>query len=574
MEGEHSPDESAEDLAGRPTINVGRGAGRAEAKFRRLAAEEERYEIGRLLGQGGMANVFEAHDRILDRTVALKVLRPELADDADQRRRFLYEAHLLGQMDHPGALPVHGAGELPGHGPFYVMRRVQGRTLRYILGHPGRRRRARDEIGRLVGYFDQICQTVAYAHSRGIVHRDLKPENIMVDDYGVVLVMDWGISKKVDESLTPADISSTQNGVVKGSPAYMAPEQARGDVSAIDLRTDVFSLGIILYEILTGYLPFSGTSHSEVLREILDHEPELPHRLNRACIPRALSAICMKALAKDPEERYASARELADDVRHYLNREPVAAHSPSPLERLGNWVQRHTVLATAIATATVLILLLAALATYKGGVMAERERSRHEREQLLAQRERDRREQQIRDTLAEIRRHADEARGLQYRIEDTRDQLAGARGRATEAGRGLRQQIRELEVARQQFISNIVALTAQLIGHMEADGRRGPDSWDPEVLAIIRNLILEWSRELTDTGELYQAHALVWVQLNDRGPLGWTENERRSLEALKERIENLMRERFGDDFDVPDWSEYGIGKLGRWAASLQAGPSD
>ena len=317
-----------------------------------------RYRLGEQIGQGGMATVFEATDTRLDRTVAVKAIKPELMRSADLRDRFLAEARIQAALAHPGAVPVYDSGTLDAGKLFYAMERVQGVTLRDLL-----RRRGPSELGerhallRLVDIFGRVCQTMAYAHSHAVIHRDLKPGNVMVDDYDAVFVMDWGLAKRL-RSDGGEDDSRTQTGVVMGTPGFMSPEQARGLADASDCQTDVFALGVILYQILTGKRPFQGASSEATAKEVLFHDPEPPVRIN----PRAgreLSAICMKALAKDPRRRYADAGELAEDIRRFREFRNVTAIRPRPIDLLLKWIQRRPVVAGVLGTLLMVALGLA-----------------------------------------------------------------------------------------------------------------------------------------------------------------------------------------------------------------------
>ncbi len=258
-------------------------------------------------------------------------MRSDLSHREDARQRFFAEAEILAGLDHPGTTAVFEAGRLPDGDCFYAMKKVSGRTLGALLGE-----RTADQINdravraRLLEIFFRVCQTVASAHKQGVIHRDLKPENIMVDDLGVVYVMDWGLAKALTEEAagSQSDSGRTRAGAVMGTPAYMSPEQASGHADTSDRQTDVFSLGVMLYEILTGTNPFRGATAVESMKGVMYHDPEAPRERNKR-INRTLSAITMKALAKDPFRRYRSAVELAEDIRRYREFLPVSAIEPS-----------------------------------------------------------------------------------------------------------------------------------------------------------------------------------------------------------------------------------------------------
>ena len=278
----------------------------------------KRYRILGKLGEGGMAGVYRVQDSALNREVALKVI--SVGDAAgDLAMRLLQEAHVIAKLEHPGIVPVHDAGTLADGRVFYTMKLVQGRSLDQsdVGGLPERLR-----------LFHKICETVSFAHSRGVLHRDLKPQNIMVGAFGEVLVMDWGLSKllgsasageiPVPEADHAAGVHATPvtaHGSVLGTPGYMAPEQARGDVTALDHRADIYSLGAVLKFLLA----------------------------NVRAVPRAISAIFGKAMKVDPAQRYGSVEELSRDVAQYLDGLPVSAYPEGPLRRLWRWAGKNRV---------------------------------------------------------------------------------------------------------------------------------------------------------------------------------------------------------------------------------------
>jgi PAS domain S-box-containing protein len=287
------------------------------------------YEIVGELGRGGMGVVYKARQVSLDRVVALKMALATA--NATLEGRFFREAQITGQLQHPGIVPVYELAQLPDNGQlFYIMRFVNGRTLseaartyhqRRVAGQAGF-----DELLSLLNAFVTICNTIAYAHSRGIIHRDLKGQNVILGDFSEVLVLDWGLAKRVDrpDGAVPspvvlneeasADAQLSVLGQALGTPAYMAPEQAAGLLDQIDCRTDIYGLGAMLYEILTGHPPFWGSDLPTLLCRVCVDEP-LPPRQLWPDVPSDLEAVCMRAIAKNPAERYASATELAQVVQ-------------------------------------------------------------------------------------------------------------------------------------------------------------------------------------------------------------------------------------------------------------------
>jgi len=300
--------------------------------------ESGRYSVVEEIGRGGMGTVYLAVDEELGREVAIKI--PNALDSTGSERRLKSEARVLATLEHPGIVPIHDAGRLTDGRLFYVMKRVRGRTLRDYL-------RAVADLPERLRVFERICEPVAFAHAQGFIHRDLKPENIMLGSFGEVMVMDWGIAKTVDsrqsavavvspsresessvtvDSQGPTGLderdrgSHTDEGMVIGTRGFMAPEQARGAVDEIDQRADVFSLGAILFLLLTNEVPAP------------DADPMAT--LLRQAIPRPLAAICVRTLSIDPSSRYPTVTALADDVARYLAGRAVDAYRETAMERV------------------------------------------------------------------------------------------------------------------------------------------------------------------------------------------------------------------------------------------------
>ena len=292
---------------------------------------EERYSVVRLLGEGGMGEVFLAKDRNLGREVALKTIPPQRMD-AKRLARFVAEARITAQLEHPGIVPIHdlfisGQGDI-----YYTMKRVQGRTLREVLddladGEPASVDRW--NLNRLLSVFLTACQAVAYAHTRRVIHRDLKPDNIMLGDFGEVLLMDWGVARMMDDAPEElqevvrdgASLLKTADGAMVGSPAYMAPESLQGRTDEVGLPSDVFALGVILYEILTLHRPFRADTLGRLLYLVIRGEFQQPaERAPGRDIPADVEAICLQALARRPEDRYPDAGALTVALEEWLER--------------------------------------------------------------------------------------------------------------------------------------------------------------------------------------------------------------------------------------------------------------
>jgi serine/threonine-protein kinase len=329
-----------------------------------VSLTRDHYTLVDVHATGGLGRVWLARDGDLGREVALKELRAEHAHQAASQAWFLKEARITGQLEHPGIVPVYELGRRPEDGqPFYTMRFVRGRTLSEAVEafhHQRVTERAGPlELLGLLNAFVGVCNTVAYAHARGVIHRDLKGQNIIVGDFGEVIVLDWGLAKvlgSADAEAGPPPVAveregaeqPTAHGQVLGTPGYMAPEQAAGQPDLVDRRTDVYGLGAVLYEILTGRPPFAGPSTREVLGKVQTEEPVRPRQVWVGA-PRALEAVCLKALAKRREGRYATAADLAQEVQRYLADEPVQAYGEPLPVRLRRWGRRHRPLVTAAA---------------------------------------------------------------------------------------------------------------------------------------------------------------------------------------------------------------------------------
>jgi serine/threonine protein kinase len=433
----------------------------------------ERYTLTHLHAKGGMGRVWLARDSALGRQIALKELRPEQVNNSIVCSRFLYEAKITAQLEHPGIVPVYELGD--GEAPFYTMRFVRGRTLSEAIRayHKKRATGDADSVGRveLLTAFVNICHAVAYAHSRGIIHRDLKGQNVVLGDFGEVMVLDWGLAKRVgpdqqmnrsiseavvaapvpepaplvipdfvdprsaitcntngdqDPALTlpesygnrsglasnlkpvstgsakdhahlnsssiahPRQGSSsnlgrqtnresgagpdgTLQGQLLGTPAYMAPEQALGRHDLVDERTDVYGLGAILYEILTGRPPFIAPKTAEIIRKVCQEAPTPPRQIV-ASVSRSLEGICLKSLRKPSAERYSTAAELAQEVQRYLADEPIHAYTEPWISRVSRWARRHKIAVTAAAA----LLVTATIALAVSTVLVSREKTEAE----------------------------------------------------------------------------------------------------------------------------------------------------------------------------------------------------
>jgi serine/threonine protein kinase len=428
------------------------------------ADSRERYTLTHLHAKGGMGRVWLARDGALGRQIALKDLRPDHSDNSIVCSRFLYEAKITAQLEHPGIVPVYEVGE--GDAPYYTMRFVRGHTLSEAVRayHKKRAAGSADLVGMvdLLSAFASVCHAVAYAHSRGIIHRDLKGQNVVLGDFGEVIVLDWGLAKRVGpdqfqapgEETAPEDAAAapmapvdgtavtcaagygdastlpdpnddktsaasipgadtdhgpssngsahhgpgsngsahhgsnsgnrripesgagpegTMQGQLLGTPAYMAPEQAQGRHDLVDQRTDIYGLGAILYEILTGRPPFIAPKTSELIRKVCQETPTPPRQIVPRIAP-GLEAVCLKALSKEKADRYATAADLGQEVRRWLADEPVKAYAEPWTRRAARWARRHKTSVSAAAA----LLVTATIALGVSTVLVSHERNEAE----------------------------------------------------------------------------------------------------------------------------------------------------------------------------------------------------
>ena len=340
-----------------------------------------RFRVLRPHAAGGLGEVFIAHDHELNREVALKAIRDRHADDPSSRRRFLLEAEVTGALEHPGIVPIYSLGHDGDGRPYYAMQFVRGETLKEAIARhhapdravpaPGGRSLA---LRQLLGRYVAVCNAVAYAHSRGVIHRDLKPANVMLGPYGETLVVDWGLAKSTEHgsvnhapgegSLHPAapdDAAVTEAGTQLGTPQYMSPEQAAGRLDCTGPASDVYGLGATLYHLLTGRPPFGGDDVVSVLEKVQRGDFPPPRQVEPG-VSRALEAVCLKAMAVRPEDRYATPDALARDVERWLADEPVSVHREPRVARAARWLRRHRSWALAGAVTLALTTAVSALA--------------------------------------------------------------------------------------------------------------------------------------------------------------------------------------------------------------------
>src|SRR5512137_2648263 len=318
----------------------GDGAPREEPSppthFQSLPCSFGDYELLEQMGRGGMGIVYKARQKSLDRMVALKMLLfgPQAGPEFVQR--FRAEALAAASLQHPNIVAVHEVGVHEGQ-PFFAMDYVGGPSLAQVVGHQPL------PAPRAAGYLKTIAETVHYAHERGILHRDLKPSNVLIDEHDEPKVMDFGLAKRIEK-----DTELTLSGQVLGSPNYIPPEQAAAHRGLVGKRSDVYSLGAILYHLLTGRAPFAAPTAAETLQQVQTADPVSPTVLSPH-LPRDLKTICLKCLEKEPARRYQTAQELAEELGRWLRGEPILARPVSRPEKAWRWCRRNPAIAGLVA---------------------------------------------------------------------------------------------------------------------------------------------------------------------------------------------------------------------------------
>jgi serine/threonine protein kinase len=334
------------------------------------------YTLRRQIGRGGMGVVYDAWQNSMDRRVALKVLPKAIAVDTTSVTRFVREAQLAGRLDHPNVVQVHGMG-LEEQVPYYAMEYVEGETLARVIaeirdaepGHVttfGKKEDAQYFL-RIADAFVEVADALQHAHSKGVIHRDVKPSNLILDHEGRLRILDFGLARHEGHD------SLTTSGDLVGTVQYMSPEQARPRKIKVDHRTDVYSIGATLYEVLTGRPPFRGKNHAETLSQIIERDPVELRNVNKQ-VPKDLETIVLKCLRKDPDDRYGTAEALAQDLKRFSRGDPVEAKPQSSWERL---VRRVVANRWKLAGMIAILVLLASLGVLAHELLSARRDAAH-----------------------------------------------------------------------------------------------------------------------------------------------------------------------------------------------------
>ena len=522
-----------------------------EPMTRDLRNESERYRNPRTIGAGGIGVITSCLDPNLGRRVAVKTLRGKYATIEGLRLRFVREARVMSQLEHPNIVPVHELGERPDGTLYFTMKQVYGESLEWVLQRledhdPDY---LRDYPGtRLMDIFVHICQGTAFAHSRGVIHRDLKPENVMIGAFGEVQIMDWGLLKVMEgddgedaPGAAPADEAApaaTIEGQIAGTPLYMSPEQASGRIDLLDERSDLYALGAILYRILTRRRYVAGPDVATVLEAVREKLPTPPHRIRagRRRTPRELSAICMKALAKRREDRYQSVQELIEDLERHERGLPVSVYREPLLVRGWKLCRRHPVGTAAAAAALALALVLAAALAVV--------RQQRYGELVAAAREYKKRGDQLAGHVALVQARLGEARARQrLKATSRQEELLSRRLGWLRLHSQSHYDIARLLYAQAVPVARAPVRDILDLVHLPGLSRTGPTTSERRLDPVLRDLVDTYRRQIDctlladDRAEARRLFGMMdtWVERTpggyDRSFHAWRNEIRRRLEG-------------------------------------------
>jgi serine/threonine-protein kinase len=483
------------------------------------------YEIVGELGRGGMGVVYKARQVGLNRWVALKMVLAAAHASQHQLNRFLTEAKAVADLQHPNIVQIYENGSHDGL-PFFSLEFVGGGSLDAKVHRKAQPPR---EAAHMV---ETLAQAMQYAHERGVIHRDLKPANILLTTDGIPKITDFGLAKRLAE-----DSGQTKSGTLMGTPNYMAPEQARGEIQLVGPLSDVYTLGAILYELLTGRPPFQGPTVLETVKQVTNDEPVPPSRLQPQ-VPHDLETICLKCLQKDMGKRYESARALAEDLRRFLSDEPILARPVSNWERLGRWCRRNPRVAVLVGTVALLLIVVA------GGSLAFAYRLSEEKKRTEEQSE-----------------LATRIAGLEKDARDEADQNAKLAERRAEEARKAQALASEQAKLALEIVYDVVTKTNEKLQPIAQLG-----SLRKELLQLAMQKLEHISKDAVDSGK---ADRTMGIALQNMGKFyeqwGETEKQTEVIESSLKIFNRLIAEQPEDELNKfnATISHDSLGEIGR-----------
>ena len=531
------------------------------------------YRILGVLGEGGMGVVYEAEQHSPQRRVALKVMRRGHTVDEVHARMFHHEAQTLARLRHPKIAAIYESGHTVDGHDFFAMELVRGKTLaRWLEGRSDRL--TANEVRTRLRLFHSVCEPVHYAHQRGVIHRDLKPANVMVTDdetnrlsgdeiaFDGVKILDFGLARIADPDMEAATLMS-EVGVIRGTLPYMSPEQTRSDIDAVDVRTDVYALGVILYEMVTGRRPYALDSSSLVdAVRIICEEPPLPLNDPSSAgitLDRDLETIVSKALAKDPDQRYGSVAELADDIERYLEARPILARRPSASYRAMKFVQRHR--AGVAAAALVVAAIVAGIVGISVGLVRAKSAEAHARREAATS-------AKVSQFLADMLASVDAQQVGRLLLNDLEQRVADAataRGRASESAieefRALTRDVSGTDAGRRLVDDAILSRAGMVISerfsdepgvagrleHTLAETYERFGLYEPALSHAYRAAKIRQSAFGSEAPEALRSQALI-------GLLQYRQGRYEESEEILESVLYRQRSVLGDDHPDVFWS--------------------
>jgi len=503
-----------------------------------------RYKLGAVLGEGGMGKVYAAVDTKLSRDVAIKYMKPEVMDEEGAIDGFMYECQLLGRLQHPGILPVTDSGVDDKGVPYCVMKVIKGQTLgELIFEHKkfsGQKRK--DSLANLLTVYSKLCETLSFIHHKRYIHRDIKPDNIMVDEFGVVLLVDWGLARAMSTGDDRPDASKTSTGLIKGTPLYMSPEQVVSSSKVLDGRSDLFALGVILYEIVVGKTPFESNDAYAILAKIKKGKYTSPEKA-RSDVPPPLASIINKALMLDAEKRYKGTTELGADINAFLQGATVQAHKASLYEKLNIFLRQKPAIAGGIFTLFIMAFITIGFNQYH----------RYLKHNKLQVRYRD---------LKDISEHLSQSH-IKVKTEHKRLQILNEASSGRDSGSKVSQELKYRKSLAKRSLTAIV-LRRNIMELLKEEKKFFDNKINKEelqTLNVAKEVSIEHLDEMLHDDHFFRAHlfAAVYLTKEVQEVFLFSSKEQKKIEEVRERafgkLQDECKQRYGQKYEDFNWDE-------------------